>query len=75
MLLLCQLIVFSSKQSLFSCGRVGLCRAPPRAEYSSSQPCLLCLVLSFLKADFTMEVGLILIVCSVTTVIDAAGKP
>ena len=75
MLLLCQQIVFSSKQSLFSCGRVGLCGAPPRAEYSSSRPGLLCLVLSFVKAEFTMDVTLLLVVCSVTTVIDAAGKP
>ena len=70
---MCQLIAFGSKQSLFSCGRVDLCGAPPRAEYSS--PCLLCLVPSFVKADFTMDVTLIMIVCSVTTVIDAAGKP
>ena len=27
------------------------------------------------KADITMDVRFILIVCSVTTVIDAAGKP
>ena len=75
MLLLCQLIAFGSKQSLFSCRRVGLCGAPPRAENSSSRPGLLCLVPSFVKSDFTMDVTLIMIVCSVTTVIDAAGKP